>query len=77
MEQTMKHKLKQTEGHSQSSVVKYEYRGMTITGTSNASSSSPYTRTRKWIVSNGLRASSLADAKSRIDYITDKPQVTQ
>jgi hypothetical protein len=73
----MKHNLTKTEGHQQSSVVQYEYRGITITGTSNASSSSPYNRTREWVIGNGLRASSLADAKSRIDRIKDKAQLTK
>jgi hypothetical protein len=72
----VKHKLTKIEGHSESSVVKYNYRGVTITGTSNASSSSPYSRSRRWVTSNGGRASSLTDAKSRVDFALDKAQVS-
>lgn len=65
----VKHRLTLIEGHSQSATMVYEYRGATITGVSNACSSSPYTRTRRWTVSGlGGYASSLKDAKSRVDF---------
>ncbi len=69
----MKHKTKLIDGGPWAHVITYEYRGVTITGTSDASSSSPYIRTRKWVAGNGLRASSLADAKRRIDHFLDHP----